>query len=129
MKLLLDTHLLLWAAGMPERLPVEAVELLEDQDNTLLFSAASLWEVAIKSGLKRDDFSVDPRLLRRNLLDNGYVELPVSGAHAVMVDALPDIHKDPFDRMLVVQAQQEGVVLVTSDSVVAQYPGPIKRVG
>lgn len=129
MKLLLDTHLLLWAAGMPERLPVEAVALLEDENNTLLFSAASLWEIAIKSGLKREDFSVDPRLLRRSLLDNGYVELPVLGAHAVMVDALPDIHKDPFDRLLVVQAQQEGIVLLTSDGVVAQYPGPIKLVG
>lgn len=128
MKVLLDTHLLLWSAGMPERLSVEALSLIEDADNTLLFSAASLWEIAIKSSLGRDDFSVDARLLRRNLLDNGYEELPILGAHAVMVDALPDIHKDPFDRVLVAQAQYEGVILLTSDAVVARYPGPIRLV-
>jgi PIN domain nuclease of toxin-antitoxin system len=127
-KLLLDTHLLLWAAGLPERLPVEAARLLEDEANTLLFSAASLWEVAIKSGLGRDDFRVDARLLRRGLLDNGYEELPILSAHAVMVDALPEIHKDPFDRMLVAQAQHEGITLLTSDAVVARYPGPVRLV-
>lgn len=128
MKLLLDTHLLLWAAGMPERLPVEAARLIEDEANTLLFSAASLWEIAIKSGLGRDDFRVDARLLRRGLLDNGYEELPILSAHAVMVDTLPEIHKDPFDRMLVAQAQYEGITLLTSDAVVARYPGPVKVV-
>lgn len=128
MKLLLDTHLLLWAAGLPERLPVEAARLIEDEANTLLFSAASLWEVAIKSGLGRDDFRVDARLLRRGLLDNGYEELPILSAHAVMVDALPEIHKDPFDRMLVAQAQHEGITLLTSDAVVARYPGPVRLV-
>jgi PIN domain nuclease of toxin-antitoxin system len=127
-KLLLDTHLLLWAAGMPERLPVEAARLIEDEANTLLFSAASLWEVAIKSGLGRDDFRVDARLLRRGLLDNGYEELPILSAHAVMVDTLPEIHKDPFDRMLVAQAQYEGITLLTSDAVVARYPGAIRLV-
>jgi len=127
-KLLLDTHLLLWAAGLPERLPVEAARLIEDEANTLLFSAASLWEVAIKSGLGRDDFLVDARLLRRGLLDNGYEELPILSAHAVMVDTLPEIHKDPFDRMLVAQAQYEGVTLLTSDAVVARYPGPVRLV-
>ena len=128
MKLLLDTHLLLWAAGLPERLPMEAARLIEDEANMLLFSAASLWEVAIKSGLGRDDFRVDARLLRRGLLDNGYEELPILSAHAVMVDALPEIHKDPFDRMLVAQAQYEGVTLLTSDAVVARYPGPVRLV-
>lgn len=128
MKLLLDTHLLLWAAGMPERLPMEAARLVEDEANTLLFSAASLWEVAIKSGLGRPDFHVDARLLRRGLLDNGYEEVPIQSAHAVMVDTLPEIHKDPFDRMLIVQAQYEGVILLTSDAIVAQYPGPIRLV-
>lgn len=128
MKLLLDTHLLLWAAGTPERLPIEAARLIEDEANTLLFSAASLWEVAIKSGLGRDDFRVDARLLRRGLLDNGYEELPILSAHAVMVDALPEIHKDPFDRMLVAQAQHEGITLLTSDAIVARYPGPVRLV-
>lgn len=128
MKLLLDTHLLLWAAGLPERLPLAAARLIEDEANTLLFSAASLWEVAIKSGLGREDFRVDARLLRRGLLDNGYEELPILSAHAVMVDTLPEIHKDPFDRMLVAQAQHEGITLLTSDAMVARYPGPVRLV-
>jgi PIN domain nuclease of toxin-antitoxin system len=128
MKLLLDTHLLLWAAGLPDRLPIEALQLIEDEDNILLFSAASLWEIAIKSGLGRSDFAVDARLLRRNLLDNGYEELPILGAHAVMVDTMPDLHKDPFDRILVAQAQHEGIILLTSDTIVARYPGPIRLV-
>jgi PIN domain nuclease of toxin-antitoxin system len=125
-KLLLDTHLLLWAAGRPERLPAGARALLEDQDNALMFSAASLWEIAIKRGLNRDDFQVDPRLLRRGLLDNGYAELPVSSDHAVALDALPPLHKDPFDRLLIAQAITEGILLLTSDPVVADYPAPVR---
>ena len=126
MNLLLDTHVLLWAAGVPERLPDDVRALLEDQDAKLFFSAASLWEVAIKSGLGRADFRVDPRVLRRGLLENGYVELAVTGAHAVAVDLLPPIHKDPFDRLLIAQAGVEGLTLVTADQVVARYPGPIR---
>ena len=126
MKLLLDTHLLLWAAGMPERLPAQARLLIERPETELIVSAASLWEVAIKSGLGRTDFSVDPRLLRRGLLENGYAELDVTGAHATAVDLLPPIHKDPFDRILVAQAQIEGLTLLTTDEIVARYPGPIR---
>jgi len=81
-KLLLDTHLLLWAAAASARLPAAAQALLDDPDTAPLFSAASLWEVAIKRGLGRDDFRVDPRLLRRGLLADGYDELPITGAHA-----------------------------------------------
>lgn len=128
MKLLLDTHLLLWAAGLPERLPEPARALLEDAGNELLFSAASLWEIAIKRSLGRADFQVDARLLRRGLQDNGYLELPVTGAHAVFVDSLPPLHKDPFDRLLVAQATVEGILLLTADLLVAQYPGPVRRV-
>lgn len=128
MKLLLDTHLLLWAAGQPDLLPAAARRLLEDPQNELMFSPASLWEVAIKRGLGRDDFRVDPRLLRRGLLDNGYSELPITSEHAVAVDGLPPVHKDPFDRMLVAQAMVEGVALLTADPLVAQYPGPVRRV-
>jgi PIN domain nuclease of toxin-antitoxin system len=127
-RLLLDTHLLLWAAGQPDRLPPLAHALLEDPQNELIFSAASLWEVAIKRNLGRNDFRVDPRLLRRGLLDNGYVELPITSEHAVAVDGLPSIHKDPFDRLLVAQAMVEGIELLTSDPVVARYPGPIRNV-
>jgi PIN domain nuclease of toxin-antitoxin system len=125
MKVLLDTHLLLWAAGDPDRLPAAARPFLEDLHNELLFSPASLWEIAIKRGLDRPDFRVDPRLLRRGLLDNGYTELPITGIHAVEVEALPPIHKDPFDRMLVAQSTVEGILLLTSDSIVARYPGPV----
>ncbi|BDI07837.1 type II toxin-antitoxin system VapC family toxin [Sphaerotilus microaerophilus] len=128
MKLLLDTHLLLWAAGMPDRLPEAARELIESPAHELVFSAASLWEVTIKAGLGRDDFRVDARVLRRGLLDNGYTELPITSAHAVAVSGLPPLHRDPFDRLLVAQALTEGITLLTADALVAQYPGPVRRV-
>src|SRR5437660_412559 len=128
MKLLLDTHLLLWAAGQPNRLSSNAARLIDNPENELLFSAASLWEVAIKRGLGRDDFQVDPRLLRRGLLDNGYGELPIASDHVVAIESLPAIHKDPFDRILVAQATVEGITLLTTDSLVGQYPGPIRTV-
>ena len=128
MKLLLDTHLLLWAAGEPRRLSKQARTLIDNPDNELLFSAASLWEVASKRGLGRDDFKVDTRLLRRGLLDNGYSELPIISDHVVETESLPPIHKDPFDRVLVAQATVEGITLLTTDSLVSQYPGPIRRV-
>ena len=128
MKLLLDTHLLLWAAGSPEQLPDAARKLLENSENELFFSAASLWEITIKRGLERSDFQVDARVLRRGLLDNGYRELPIASEHAVSIDSLPPIHKDPFDRILVAQATVEGITLLTSDVLVAQYPGPVRHV-
>jgi PIN domain nuclease of toxin-antitoxin system len=127
-KLLLDTQLLLWAASEPERLSVEAREAIENIQIELVFSAASLWEVAIKSMIGRPDFRVDARVLRRGLLENGYDELGVAGDHAVAVLNLPPLHKDPFDRMLVAQATVEGIVLLTADAMVAQYPGPVRRV-
>ncbi|WP_035060061.1 type II toxin-antitoxin system VapC family toxin [Andreprevotia chitinilytica] len=128
MKLLLDTHLLLWAAGEPDRLSNEARTLLDTPENELFFSAASLWEIAIKHGLGRADFQVNARLLRRGLLDNGYSELPIGSEHAVAIDNLPAIHRDPFDRILIAQALIEGITLLTADSLVAQYPGPIRKV-
>jgi PIN domain nuclease of toxin-antitoxin system len=128
MKLLLDTHLLLWAAGEPRRLSKQARALINSPGNELLFSAASLWEVAIKRGLGREDFKVDARLLRRGLLDNGYGELPIMSDHVVAIDGLPPTHKDPFDRILVAQATVEGITLLTIDSLVSQYPGPIRTV-
>lgn len=128
MKLLLDTHLLLWAAGQPNRLSPAALKLIDNPANELLFSAASIWEVAIKSGLGRNDFQTDPRLLRRGLLDNGYSELPILSEHVVAIDGLPPIHKDPFDHLLVAQATVEGITLLTADSVVARYAGPVRLV-
>ncbi len=128
MKLLLDTHLLLWAANEPKRLPKAARALIENLENDLLFSAASMWEITIKCSLGRRDFQVDARLLRRGLLDNGYTELPITGEHAINVDHLPSTHKDPFDRILVAQATVEGITLLTNDRKLLNYPGPIRKV-
>ncbi|WP_066521611.1 type II toxin-antitoxin system VapC family toxin [Sphingobium cloacae] len=128
MKLLLDTHLLLWAADDSRRLSKAARGLIADTGNSLMFSAASLWEITIKRGLGREDFEVDPHIFRRALLDNGYDELAITSEHAVAVDGLPEIHRDPFDRILVAQATAEGITLLTSDATVAQYPGPVRKV-
>jgi len=128
MKLLLDTHILLWAAGQPERLPQDARDIIAAPENELFFSAANLWEILIKRGLGRDDFKADARVLRRALLDNGYSELPIASDHVVAIEGLPQIHKDPFDRILVAQATVEGITLLTADETVAKYPGPIRLV-
>jgi PIN domain nuclease of toxin-antitoxin system len=127
-KLLLDTQLLLWAAGDPDRLSAVARALIGAPENEVWFSAASVWEIAIKRGLGREDFQVNPRLLRRGLLDNGYHELPVGSHHAVAIDSLPPLHKDLFDRLLVAQARVEGITLLTANASVAQYPGPVRKV-
>jgi PIN domain nuclease of toxin-antitoxin system len=126
--LLLDTQILLWAVNEPDRLPRAARTLLTDPDNDLLFSAASLWEIAIKNTIGRDDFRVQPRILRRGLLENGYAELPITSEHAVNIDSLPPLHRDPFDRMLIAQAITEGITLMTSDVQVARYGDPVHKV-
>lgn len=127
MKVLLDTHLLLWAAGEPDKLSPAAFAEIDNADNILTFSAASLWEIAIKRGLGRADFNVDVRLLRRGLIDNGYYELPITSEHAIAAEGLPPIHKDPFDRILIAQSIVEGITLLTVDDLVAQYPAPVRR--
>ncbi|MDG2522528.1 type II toxin-antitoxin system VapC family toxin [Caulobacter segnis] len=126
MKLLVDTHLLLWAAA-GQGLSEAALHRLETAD-TLMFSAASIWEIGIKSGLGRADFNLDASVFRRELLDNEYEELAITGAHAAAVSSLPDLHRDPFDRILIAQAIVEGVTLVTADRTIAGYPGPILAV-
>jgi len=128
MKLLLDTHLLLWVAGDVKKLSKNARKLIENPENELFFSAVSFWEIAIKNGLGRDNFQVNTRILRRELIDNEYIEIPVTSAHTVELDTLPAIHKDPFDRMLITQSLVEGITLITSDPIVAQYPGGIQLV-
>ena len=128
MRLLLDTHLLLWAISQSRRLSLFARELIGDPDNELVFSTASIWEVAIRYGRRREDFEVDPRVLRRALLDNLYQELTVMGEHAVAVAGLPPLHRDPFDRILVAQSIVEGIILLTDDPLVAQYSAPVRRV-
>jgi PIN domain nuclease of toxin-antitoxin system len=125
MNLLLDTHLLLWAAYEPERLSRKARSLILDPANTLHFSVASIWEVAIKFSLGRADFVVDPAELRMNLIANEYGELPVEAAHVLRVATLPHLHADPFDRILLAQAMAEGHVLLTQDAKVVAYGGPV----
>lgn len=128
MKFLLDTHLLIWASTGSSRLSKAARALIEAEDSELLFSAASIWEIAIKYQLRRKDFDVAPRQLRRGLLDNNYQELLVSSNHGVTIDQFPPLHRDPFDRILVAQAIVEGIILLTADPMIARYPGPIRLV-
>jgi PIN domain nuclease of toxin-antitoxin system len=116
----LDTHLFL--------LPAAAMTLFDDPGNELFFSVASVWEVAIKHGLGRPDFQVDPGLLRRGLPENGYGDLTITSDHAITVGVLPPIHRDPFDRLLVAQATFEANTMLTTDPVVARYPGPVRAV-
>ncbi len=133
MKLLLDTHLLLWAgttaSGSSGKLPSEAEVLILDDRNELFFSPVSVWEVAIKNGLGRPDFRVDPHLFRRALLDGGYIELPITSAHTAAVANLPNHHKDPFDRLLVAQSTVEGISLLSNDAALCAYIGsPVRYV-
>ena len=128
MRVLLDTHIAMWTFFQQRRLSVKARSLIEDRQNSLIFSTASLWEIAIKRALGKREFQFDPRVLRRAMLDDGYEELPVLGQHAVEVDSLPPIHKDPFDRILIAQAMVEGITLLTADPVIAKYPGPIRKI-
>ena len=121
MKLLLDTHILLWTAGEPERLSESARTLLMSPENSLFFSAASIWEIVIKLGLGRQDFRVDPQRFRKMLVAHGYVELAITADHALNVLFLPILHRDPFDRLLLAQARSEGMLLVTVDSAIIQY--------
>ena len=126
MRLLLDTHLLVWAMGSPERLPTGLAPMLEDPRNTPVFSVASLWELVIKQALGRPDFRVEPAMLRRALLDGGWQELPIQAQHALAVAALPPLHRDPFDRLLLGQATADGLLLITADQQLATYPGPVR---
>lgn len=128
MKLLLDSHLLVWLAAMTAKLPDQARTFIEDSENELFFSSASTWELSVKHALGRNEIPVHPRVLHRALLDNNFQELPVTSAHAFALEALPPLHKDPFDRILIAQATNEGMLLLTADETVAQYDGPIRLV-
>ena len=128
MNLLVDTHVLLWYVENDRRLSKTAQELIREPDNPLFFSVASIWEIVIKKNRGKLDADLDPVALRRNLLDHDWRELAVTGEHALAVGALPPIHKDPFDRILLAQAQVEALTLLTSDKLVARYPGKVMRV-
>ncbi|MFM7567393.1 MAG: type II toxin-antitoxin system VapC family toxin [Betaproteobacteria bacterium] len=125
MQLLLDTHLLLWAAEGGRRIPGKLRKLISNEEHALFFSVASLWEIAIKAGLGRPDFTLDASVFRRLLIDNGYTEIAISGSHVITANSLPPLHRDPFDRLLVAQAISEGFTLLTSDPALAGYPGDI----
>lgn len=126
MKILLDTHFILWTLLEPSRLIPQVRFYIDDPANEPVFSTASIWEIAIKKALGKPKFQAEPSVLRRSMLNAGYIELPVLGEHAVAIAGLPPIHKDPFDRLLVAQASVEGILLLTSDRIVARYPGPIR---
>ena len=128
MRLLPDTHLLIWLADGSSEVSAAALTLMDDADNDLVFSVASLWEMASEFALRRPEFDVDLRVLGRASLDNGYAELDVTAQHAVTTVSLPPIHRDPFDRLLIAQATVEGIVLLTADATIPRYPGPIRRV-
>jgi PIN domain nuclease of toxin-antitoxin system len=127
-QLLLDTHLLLWAVGTSRRLPPEARSLIEDPANDVHYSAASIWEIAIKSTLRRRDFRVDLALLPPTLSAMGLTELPVTAAHALGVTRLPPIHRDPFDRLLVAQGVIEPMLLLTNDAALGRYGAAVRVV-
>ncbi len=127
--LLVDTHLLLWWASMPEQLPAAARIPLESAEPAPLFSVVSLWEVAIKASLGRGDFNVNPLALRMGLLQDGFQELPIQVDHVLAVQHLPWIHRDPFDRLLVAQAAQERLSLLTADRTLLGYSESVRWVG
>ncbi len=128
MKILLDTQMVIWAIVWPSVLPKDAKNIITNEDNEVFFSPISLMEVAIKNSKNRPDFRIDAKTLYRKLLDNGFLELAVSGIHCATVGDLPLIHKDPFDRILVAQAKHEGITLLTTDEIMAGYPAPILRI-
>jgi PIN domain nuclease of toxin-antitoxin system len=120
-RILLDTNVLLWVLKKPARLPPAAAALIQDTENELLFSAASIWEIAIKAALQRPDFDVDVAELVPGALAMGLVERPVTAALAARVADLPLLHRDPFDRLLVAQALAEPARLLTADRLLAHY--------
>ena len=128
MKYLLDTHVLLRAAYEPENLSGSCIDKLSDHENVLLFSSVSIWEISIKTALGRSDFTVDAMDFLRGLRLNDYNELVVKSEHAIAQMRLPMLHRDPFDRMLIAQAIEEKVCLLTADSDVLRYEGPIEKV-
>lgn len=126
MRVLLDSHLLLWATGEPERLPAPCRRILRDPATETVFSSANIWEIAIKSSLGRRDFQFDPQALRDGLLAANLAEIAISSEHALAAGNLPQIHRDPFDRILVAQALVENITLLTSDPVLGRYPAPVR---
>ena len=118
---MLDTHVLLWALGAPQRLPAALITDLRDPANQVLFSTVNIWEIAIKAGQKRPTFANDAERIAQEACDAGFVDLPVTAQHAAAVQKLPPLHGDPFDRLLIAQALCEPAHLVTADGQMARY--------
>jgi PIN domain nuclease of toxin-antitoxin system len=129
MRVLLDTLVLLWALAEPVRLDKDTRATIESGDTEVLFSAASIWEIAIKAGLGRPEFTFDPAEIARAALDTGFIELAVRWNAAALVGRLPLLHRDPFDRVLVAQAIVEPATLYTGDAQLVPYSSLVKRVG
>lgn len=128
MRYLLDTSVLIWTLGYPERLPDDVREILADPDPMIWFSAINIWEIGIKSSLGRADFDLNPHVARATSLHLGFVELQIDGLQAAAASDLPHFHADPFDRLLIAQAITSGATLLTSDRTIARYQGPIRLV-
>jgi len=129
MRVLLDTHVLLWALAEPVRLDPETRAAIESGEVEVLFSAASIWEIAIKAGLGRSGFAFDPAEIARAAIDTGFSELAVRANAAALVGRLPLLHRDPFDRVLVAQAIVESATLFTADRQLVPYSDLVRRVG
>ncbi|MBA4172145.1 MAG: PIN domain nuclease [Hyphomicrobium sp.] len=124
MRLLLDTHIALWAIAADPRLPPEAQHLIEDRGNAVFVSAASVWEITLKHALARglpSDMPISGPEALAYFRTSGYDLLPVTADHAAAVAALPPLHRDPFDRLIVAQALHEPLRLVTRDVHVKAY--------
>ena len=129
MRVLLDTNVLLWALAEPRRLDRETRATIESGDTEVLFSAASIWEIAIKAGLGRSDFAFDPAEIARAALDTGFGELAVRSNAAARAGRLPLLHRDLFDRVLVAQAIVEPATLYTADRQLVPYSDLVRRIG
>lgn len=122
MKYLVDTQILLWLAwNEREKLSEQAINLLEEPHNELYFSLASLWEIEIKANLNKPGFEIDVVELEQGLIDVGFKMLPISLRHIVKLRELPPIHRDPFDRLLLAQAETEQLFFLSADRIMAQY--------
>jgi PIN domain nuclease of toxin-antitoxin system len=121
MRVLTDTHILLWSLLRPARLDAACRNVLESPEHQIFFSAVNIWEIAIKRALDRPDFDVEPDAVYRAALETGFRELPISAFHAAAVRHLPPHHRDPFDRLLIVQARTEPLLLMTDDPLISLY--------
>ena len=129
MVVLLDTHILLWALGAPQRLPQVVVAQIESPETTVYFSAASIWEIATKTALGKTDFHYSPEDIAQAARDTGFAELSVSAAHGAKVAHLPQHHREPFDRLLIAQAMLMPAQLLTADAALVPYSELVRFIG